>query len=87
MADETGHVVGCDFYCSPHMSSVWVVRRYPNMVRCVCFYAYVPFYFFVNISTAKLMHKTSRFVFTMTVSPLFRLFLPFVISIVGIVDV
>jgi len=72
------------------MSSVCVVMiqgRLPNIVRCVCFYAYVHLYFFVNISTAKVMNETSRFVFTMTVSAPSILFLPFFISIVGIVDV
>jgi len=72
------------------MSSVWVVmiqRQLPYIVLYMCFYAYHHLYFFVNISTAKLMHETSRFVFTMSVSPPFRLFLPHVISIVGILDV
>lgn len=85
MADETGHVVGCDYCCSPsYVKHDTEMTSY--IVSCVCFYANLHLYLFVNISTAKLMHEISRFVFT-SFSPLFRFFLTIVISTVGIVNI
>jgi hypothetical protein len=67
------------------MASTWVVmiqrRRLPYTVPSMCFNVYLNLYFFVNISTAKIMHETSRFVFGTSVLPHFKLFLPFVICL------